>query len=75
MTQPVQHRWHVTSQQETSRTTPQGQFLRGVNVYFTTAAGVSGSVFVSDSEYNAQSVRALIAARVAQLEAVQGLTG
>lgn len=67
--------WHVTGQQETTRTTPTGGFATGVTVLFTTASGVSGSVFVADAQYNVDRVRELVSARVDQLEAVQGLSG
>lgn len=67
--------WRVTAQQETTRQVEGGRFVTGVLIMFTTQSGVAGSVFLPDASYNAANAKAAIAARVAQLEHVQGLTG
>ena len=67
--------WRVVSQQETMLPAASGTFTRGVQVHFVTAAGVTASVFVPDSQYTADRVRDLIASKVAQLDSVSQLTG
>jgi hypothetical protein len=65
--------WSVTTQSEGMGIGANGLATRGVTVGFTTPDGTAGSVFVPESQYNADNVRALIVARVATLEAVKGL--
>lgn len=67
--------WRVISQSETNRTDAAGHFVSGVLVYYTTANGVSGSVFIPDSQYNPDTVKARINERVAQHNVVGGLQG
>lgn len=67
--------WRVTGQVEDTRVGPDGRVETGVKVLFRTAAGVDGSVFVVNAQYNAASVLAAISERVAVLDAVSGLTG
>lgn len=67
--------WTVTSQQETVDRGPDGQIVNGYRVYFTTPSGVTGSIFVPRPRYNVANVKALLAAHVAELEAVSGSTG
>lgn len=67
--------WKVTGQQETNRTSTTGQFVSGMLVSFQTDSGHAGSVFVPDSQYKPDIVKAMIAARVAQLDSVQSLEG
>lgn len=66
--------WKVTSQQETTETTPGVGFTRGFRVFFTTAAGNAGSVFVPVGQYEAEKVRALIAAAATTMDSVSDLT-
>lgn len=66
--------WKVTGQQETTRVTPGGDLENGVTVRFTTGHGVAGSVFVPDYAYP-DKVREMVAARVAALDAVSGMSG
>lgn len=68
-------KWRVTSQAETSEPNGQGQFVKGITVAFTTGHGVQGTVFVPEAQYNTDTVRQLIAQKVAALDAVGGLTG
>lgn len=49
-----------------------GQYVEGMSVSFRTAAGDTGAVFVPSAEYQADKVRARIAAVVAEMEAVRG---
>lgn len=67
--------WTVTNQTEVTKPDPSGNFTAGVQVYFTTALGQSGSVFVPDSVYpNVDQVRAMIAARAAIVDQVRQLS-
>lgn len=66
--------WTVTGQQETTKPDTAGNFTQGVTVYFTTGAGVQSSVFVPNLQYTQDNVRAAIAARAAQVDAVQALS-
>jgi len=66
--------WRVVTQQETTEVTPQGQVTRGWRVTFT-VGGVHGSVFVPKSQYNRQTVAAMISAAAAEVAAVSNLTG
>ena len=66
--------WRVTSQQETTETTPGVGFSRGFRVFFTTDAGNSGSVFVPLAQYTADKVKALIAAAATTMDTVSSLT-
>lgn len=67
-------RYKVTSQVEGSYRQPNGQFASGVKVTFTTEDGLTGSVEVPESAYNAPNVQQMIRDRIAQLMSVQGLT-
>lgn len=67
--------WTVTGQTETDDLSAGGQFVSGVRVYFRTGNGVDGSVFLSHGMYTVDNVRAAIAAKVAQLDAVSNLSG
>ena len=66
--------WTVISQSETMGIGPTGVAGSGVKVSFRLTDGTVGSVFVPDAQYNADSVRAAIAARVDVLQAVKGLS-
>lgn len=67
--------WTVISQREDFQAGPSGNLTAGVVVTFTTASGITGSVFVPNADYQPEKVRALIAARAASMEAVHKLTG
>jgi len=66
--------WQVTSQIEQSDIGPAGQFVNGKRVYFTTANGHSGSVFVPLGQYSVDNVRNLINTAADILDAVGNLT-
>jgi hypothetical protein len=52
----------------------QGQWVRGQNVTFMLASGQTGTVFVPDSMFNPDMVRAAVTAAAANLAAVHNLT-
>jgi hypothetical protein len=66
--------WSVTSQQETTDFDDRGRAVIGYRIYFTTAGGQQGSVFVPASRYNTVNVQAQIAPIAAHLDQVAGLT-
>lgn len=72
MTPPVA--WQVTSQGESTEIQPNGQAVRGYRVYFTTGGGQSGSVWIPESSYTAERVRALVAQAAANAEAIGSLS-
>lgn len=67
--------WNVTTQSETTRPDGTGRFVSGVLVGFQTSNGLQGSVFVPDSQYNADQVQQLVQSRVDQMVGVQSLKG
>lgn len=67
--------WTVTGQVPSTRLVAgNARPVEGYVVSFTTGYNVNGSVFVPAATYTAESVRAAIAATVAQLDAVSQLT-
>ena len=66
--------WTVISQVETMGIGPTGTAGSGVKVSFRTIDGTTASVFVPDAQYTADNVKSAIAARVATLAEVKGLT-
>ncbi len=60
----------VTSQQETTDLGPDGRPTLGHRIYFQTARGQTGSVFVPASRYNINNVRAQITPLAQQLDMV-----
>jgi hypothetical protein len=67
--------WTITAQREDYQVGPNGQLGAGVVVTFTTASGITGSVFVPNADYNVAKVRALVDARAAAMEAIHRLAG
>lgn len=67
--------WRVTGQVEQTGLDSNNRYVPGVRISFTTREGIAGSVFVPDTQYNAEAARAAIAARVAQMAGVHGLNG
>jgi hypothetical protein len=68
--------WQVTSQATGQVTIGQaGQVVEGVIVYFVTADGNEGSVFVANNQYNPQTVRALVAEQATRMDEVGRLAG
>lgn len=67
--------WRVTDQVPTTEQTPSGRAERGMRVSFMTGKGVSGSVFIPESQYTPDNVRAAIAAQAALIDQVHALQG
>jgi hypothetical protein len=67
--------WRVTSQQESTQPGANGTYTKGVIVSFALVTGEQGSVFVPQTQYNPDNVRAMIAAKAATLAAVSALEG
>ena len=65
--------WKVTAQTQTMMLTSGGQWVEGMKVEFTTTEGITGSITVPLSQYNASGVAELLDARVAQLNEVASL--
>lgn len=66
--------FQVTAQRQTSTVDAQGNVVPVMAVSFTTyPSGVTGSVDVPLAQYDADTVRSMIEARVAQIEAVHSL--
>lgn len=68
-------RWRIVGQREANRQDEQGRYVAGVIITFQMADGTAGSVFVPQSQYNADNVRNLINTRAAVMESVTGLSG
>jgi hypothetical protein len=67
--------WKVTGQQEYTQVQVTGPPLPGVKVFYQTGAGHSGSVFVPLGQYNVTTVRNLLNAAAAQMDAIGQLSG
>ncbi len=67
--------WTVNGQQEQTIILPNGQVQDVMVITFTLANGTVGVVNVPMAGYNVDNVRAAIAAKAAQLHAVNQLTG
>lgn len=72
--QPTNSGWIVTGQTEQTQIGRAGNFVPGFTVYFTTAAGHSGSVFVENTRYTPQNVTADIHMRADVMDAVGSLS-
>lgn len=73
-TPPPVTSWQVTGQAERTDIAADGTPVRGFTVYFSTGAGHQGSVFVPAGQYSTDTVRAMIAAAAARMDAVGALT-
>lgn len=67
--------WTVTSQTPTVQADSTGRIVRGVEIYFTLPSGTSGSVFVAQSQYTPDNVRAAIAHQAYLMDQVDKLSG
>lgn len=67
--------WAVTTQQETTRPDSTGRFVQGVLIGFQTSDGLTGTVFVPDTQYTPDYVKQVIQARVDVMSGIQGLNG
>ena len=66
--------WKVTAQQTATGQDSNGSFVRGRNITYQLADGTSGSVFVPNSNYTPDAVKAAIAADAEKVQAVAQLT-
>ncbi len=72
---PPSSGWRVTGQgAPTSDVDSTGTVTRGVTVYFQTGNGVNSSVFVPETNYTPDLVRAQIAQKAAALDTVGSLS-
>lgn len=71
---PTNSGWDVTGQIESQQLGAAGGFVKGVEVYFTTRAGHSGSVFLPNAQYSLQAVQTAINARADLLDSVGSLS-
>ena len=67
--------WWVVSNRQTQGQSRTGQFVNGVEVTFSTAAGNTGTVFLADTDYSADNVAAAVAAKAALMDGVLQLKG
>lgn len=72
MTEQSQPVATVTSQSEQVALGPQGTAEAGVRVYFTTAKGVKGSVWLSKAQFNEGAVQDAIREQAGLLDRIQG---
>lgn len=66
--------WTVGSQVQETRFNASGQPVRGVTIHFQSASGVASTVWVPESDYNPQTVKALISSKVKTIDAIAGLS-
>lgn len=71
---PTNSGWNVTGQMETQQIGPNGSFVKGIEVYFQTTNGHSGSVFLPNAQYSLPAVTAAIHARADLLDSVGNLS-
>lgn len=75
MTEPTPRpAWAVTSQSQRTKVMDNNNLVDGYDVYFTTAGGHAGSVFVPMARYTTDNVAAAVAAQAELLDAVGNLT-
>lgn len=67
--------WEVIGQVPDVGANDQGVFVQGVTVTYRTASGVVGKVFVPQSQFTADQVRAIVTERAGHSEAVAQLKG
>jgi hypothetical protein len=67
--------WSVTSQQETLDLGADGRAIQGVRIFYLTAKGNHGSVFIPKARYSLDNVKAAVASAAAQMDQIHGLTG
>ena len=67
--------WTIIGQAETFQTDDAGAFVPGVTVTFQLPGGQAGSVFVPNSKYTVEGVKAAVTARASAMAAVSQLQG
>lgn len=65
----------ITSQVEGNYPGPDGRYVPGVKVTFTTPDGLSGSVSIPEGQYQVDPVRQAITRRILKMREIQGLQG
>lgn len=71
---PTNSGWIITGQTEQTQMGRAGNFVPGFVVYFTTANGHSGSIFVENSRYTPENVKADVNLRADMMDSVGSLT-
>lgn len=66
--------WTVGTMVERYGSNAQGQLVKGYEVHFQTGSGIASSVWVPEASLSPQVVAGLIRNKVAQLDAVNGLS-
>lgn len=72
--QPQTSGWTVTSSQPTTTLDSAGRPIKGYQVTFTTGLGHNGTVFVPDSQYQPDMVRAAVKAQAQIVDAINSLS-
>ena len=67
--------WRVTQQAQEFGIGPDNRATDGYRVYFTTAAGNNGNVFIPRATYNLEAVRVAVGQAAAQMDSVSRLVG
>lgn len=67
--------WSIVGQTPKTGQNSQGIYVPGIQISFVTGSGQPGNVWVPDTDYNLDTVRALVMAKVATIDAIQGLSG
>ena len=67
--------WYVTFQEPATDLGLNGRPASGMRVHFKTPSGIDGVVFIAGTQYSAPAVAAAVAAKSAEIEAVQRLKG
>jgi hypothetical protein len=67
--------WRVTGQTEQTQIQQGGNPVRGVQVFYTTGDGHTGSVFIPYAQYNPAYVQQQVGQAAAQMDAVGQLSG
>ena len=71
----AQPTWRVTGQIERDQVTPGSAPVKGMQIYYQTALGQQGSIFVPYTQYNTTYVAQQLAAAAAQADSIKQLTG
>jgi len=71
----AQPKWTVTGQTERDQVVPGSAPVKGMQIFYQTALGQQGSIFVPYSQYTTAYVTQQLARAAAQADAVKQLTG
>ncbi len=67
--------WTIEYQQPATEINGAGRAVKGMRIGFVTGRGVHADVFSSWADYSPENVRAMIQAKVSQIDAVHALQG